>query len=507
MSARATSAALAAIALAAIGDAGAGRRRHARSACSTPPTSRRTGSWSIATTTIPAIRCSRTINRDNVKDLKLKFIFSIGGRSTGGTLRGKEESTPLVDDGFMYVSDTWDRVMKFDVRSGTEAVPLWRYDPKITQSRTNRGIAMYGNKVFIATNDMRMIALNRDSGEVAWEVQARAPTDPATGTPSAKTQGFTAAPLTLKTRGGKELVAAGREHRRPARHPQLGRRLGRQYRPARLAHLHHPGAGRARLRDLEGQPQCLARRRRRRVADRVLRSGHQPASTTAPAMPSRASIPNSGRATTCSPPAPSRSMPTPARSSGTSRRHRTSIGTSTRRARRCSTRSPSTARPARSWRTSRATASTTRSIAPTGSSCGPTSTRRRSPGPRASIPKTGKPVDYDPQAQRAALCRRRRHARQARPGGLPLVERLADLLPADARSEAHDRLCGRRRGLLGRHQQSRPRWTRPRTMSACRRAAASRDASRPMARSGRSMCAPARWSQRRSSRPPASPAC
>src|SRR6516165_11591723 len=80
----------------------------------------------------------KDINRDNVKDLKLKFIFSIGGRSTGGTLPGKEKSTPLVDDGYMYVSDTYDRVMKFDVRSGTEAVPLWRYDPKITQSRTNR---------------------------------------------------------------------------------------------------------------------------------------------------------------------------------------------------------------------------------------------------------------------------------------------------------------------------------------------------------------------------------
>jgi len=151
----------------------------------------------------------KDINRDNVKDLKLKYIFSIGGRSTGGTLRGKEESTPLVDDGFMYVADTWDRIMKFDVHSGTEAVPLWRYDPKITQSRTNRGIAMYGNKVFIGTNDMRMIAVNRDTGELAWEVQARAPTDPVTGTPSAKTQGFTAAPLALKTRGGKELVLQG----------------------------------------------------------------------------------------------------------------------------------------------------------------------------------------------------------------------------------------------------------------------------------------------------------
>src|SRR4051794_6493119 len=104
------------------------------------------------------------INRDTVKDLKPKFMFSIGGTATGGTMRGKEESTPLVDDGFMYVVDTWTRVMKFDVKSGTEALPLWRYDPKITRARTSRGVAMYGNKVFVATYDARMIALDRDSG-------------------------------------------------------------------------------------------------------------------------------------------------------------------------------------------------------------------------------------------------------------------------------------------------------------------------------------------------------
>src|SRR5438094_3559764 len=150
----------------------------------------------------------RDITRDNVKDLKLKFLLSIGGTGTGGTMRGKEEGTPLVDDGFMYVVDTWNRVMKFDVRSGTQAVPLWRYDPKITRSRTSRGLAMYGNKVFVATYDARLIALNRDSGDVVWEVNAAAPTDPATGTPS-KVQGFSGAPLTVKTRAGRELVLVG----------------------------------------------------------------------------------------------------------------------------------------------------------------------------------------------------------------------------------------------------------------------------------------------------------
>jgi alcohol dehydrogenase (cytochrome c) len=148
------------------------------------------------------------VNRNTIKDLKPKFMFSIGGTATGGTMRGKEESTPLVDDGVMYVVDTWSHVMKFDVRSGTAALPLWRHDPKITRSRTSRGIAMYGNKVFLATYDARMIALDRDSGAVVWEVNAAAPTDPVTGTPS-KVQGFSGAPLTVKTRGGKELVLIG----------------------------------------------------------------------------------------------------------------------------------------------------------------------------------------------------------------------------------------------------------------------------------------------------------
>jgi alcohol dehydrogenase (cytochrome c) len=148
------------------------------------------------------------INRDTVQNLRPKFMFSIGGRATGGTLRGKEESTPLVEDGFMYVTDTWSRVMKFDVRSGTEAVPIWRYDPKIRVSRTTRGLAMYGNKIVLSTYDARLIALNRDSGELVWEVEAAAPTDPATGTPS-KTQAFSAPPVAIKTAAGRELVIQG----------------------------------------------------------------------------------------------------------------------------------------------------------------------------------------------------------------------------------------------------------------------------------------------------------
>jgi alcohol dehydrogenase (cytochrome c) len=149
------------------------------------------------------------VNRDNVKNLAPKFIFSIGGRATGGTLNGKEEATPLVEDGFMYVNDTWGRVMKVDVRSGNQAIPLWRYDPKITKSRTTRGIALYGDKVIVSTNDTKIHAVNKDTGQLVWEVVATAPTDPVTGTPSPRTQGFTGAPLAIKTAGGKELILQG----------------------------------------------------------------------------------------------------------------------------------------------------------------------------------------------------------------------------------------------------------------------------------------------------------
>src|SRR5260370_20680420 len=46
------------------------------------------------------------INRDTVKNLELKYTFSIGGRPTGGVLRGKEETTPPLQDRHMYLTDT-----------------------------------------------------------------------------------------------------------------------------------------------------------------------------------------------------------------------------------------------------------------------------------------------------------------------------------------------------------------------------------------------------------------
>src|SRR5260221_11371955 len=287
------------------------------------------------------------INAANAKDLKPKFIMSIGGRATGGTLRGKEESTPLVDDGFMYVADTWTRVTKFDVRSGSEAVPLWRYDPKIKQARTNRGIALYGNKVLISTNDMRLIAVNRDSGELIWEVDAKAPTDPATGTPSPKTQGFTGAPVVIKTKGGKELVLQGES---------TGGQLGTRSWVGAWDVNDGKLAWRTFTIPAPGEPGSESWKDNHN-AWRVGGGGVWQSASYDPAT----NLLYYGTGAACPtfdpqfrpgdnllPPRPSRSTPTAARSPGTSRRPPTSIGISTRRARKCSMTSTSTAKLARS---------------------------------------------------------------------------------------------------------------------------------------------------------------
>jgi alcohol dehydrogenase (cytochrome c) len=54
------------------------------------------------------------INKGNVKGLRLAFAVALGGASGNENLT----ATPLVDDGFMYVTDAWGVVYKIDVRSG-----------------------------------------------------------------------------------------------------------------------------------------------------------------------------------------------------------------------------------------------------------------------------------------------------------------------------------------------------------------------------------------------------
>jgi alcohol dehydrogenase (cytochrome c) len=149
------------------------------------------------------------INRDNAGDLEVKYIFTLLGESNTSELGDSEESVILADNGTLYTADGLNRAYAFDVSSGNAAVPLWMYDPVITKSRTERGLALFDDGVFINTNDTRLIRLNADTGEVVWETVATAqPVDPY-GTPSPDTQGFTTEPIVVHTAAGNNMVIQG----------------------------------------------------------------------------------------------------------------------------------------------------------------------------------------------------------------------------------------------------------------------------------------------------------
>jgi alcohol dehydrogenase (cytochrome c) len=106
------------------------------------------------------------INNSNIKNLKLLFAVPLGGKSANESI----EATPLVEDGFMYIVDSWGVVYKIDVRSGTAGKILWKMDPKLDKQDRNRGVALWNNLVISVTGyATRVIATDKDSGQIVWD--------------------------------------------------------------------------------------------------------------------------------------------------------------------------------------------------------------------------------------------------------------------------------------------------------------------------------------------------
>ena len=84
-----------------------------------------------------------------------------------------QEATPVVVDGVMYVSHAWSKVSAWDAATGK---PLWKFDPKVPGERAvhaccdvvNRGVAVWGDKLFLGTIDGRLIALDKATGKELW---------------------------------------------------------------------------------------------------------------------------------------------------------------------------------------------------------------------------------------------------------------------------------------------------------------------------------------------------
>jgi alcohol dehydrogenase (cytochrome c) len=107
------------------------------------------------------------INKSNVKSLKLAYAVAIGGTSANENLL----STPLAEDGYLYVVDNWSVVYKIDGRSGRMGRIVWRMDPGQEKLQAvNRGAALWGNFVIsVANYPARVIATDKETGKVAWE--------------------------------------------------------------------------------------------------------------------------------------------------------------------------------------------------------------------------------------------------------------------------------------------------------------------------------------------------
>src|ERR1700733_10578268 len=140
----------------------------------------------------------KEINADTVKNLKPVFTLALSGFQSGGRYAfGNLEATPIVEDGIMYVPDGWGSVYAIDLTAGKRGVIKWKMDPAIDRAWAgdvaccgvnNRGVALWKDKVISIALDGRLFAINKATGEVAWE---RKIADPAIG------ETLTIAPLVI----------------------------------------------------------------------------------------------------------------------------------------------------------------------------------------------------------------------------------------------------------------------------------------------------------------------
>ena len=107
----------------------------------------------------------KQITPANAPSLKSAWTFQTGGTTV--------ETTPLVVDGIMYVTGPLNNAAALDARTGR---PLWRYTRRLPQVAshctvmTNRGFALLGDRLYMATLDMHLVALDARSGNVIFDV-------------------------------------------------------------------------------------------------------------------------------------------------------------------------------------------------------------------------------------------------------------------------------------------------------------------------------------------------
>jgi alcohol dehydrogenase (cytochrome c) len=150
------------------------------------------------------------INKDNVKNLHVAATVALGGVTGVGFMAlGGHQSTPLVNDGFMYIVDGFGTVYRVDVRDPSAARITWVMDPGIAKGdvwiTSNRGVALYKNFVISVTSDCKINWTKADTGELVKTVQFDDPKESHCS--------LTSAPLVI----GEKLIVGGSGGDRGAR--------------------------------------------------------------------------------------------------------------------------------------------------------------------------------------------------------------------------------------------------------------------------------------------------
>ena len=109
------------------------------------------------------------IDRDNVGQLQLAWSWAMDET-------GAQEATPLVYDGIMYLPNPSDVIQALDAATGDL---IWEYRPEVEGGRRGIGaqknIAIYGDKIFGATHQAHIVALDARTGRVVWDTQTADP--------------------------------------------------------------------------------------------------------------------------------------------------------------------------------------------------------------------------------------------------------------------------------------------------------------------------------------------
>ena len=108
------------------------------------------------------------VNTRNVKRLVPKWSFSFG-------VLDAQNTTPLIHNGVMYVTSSHGRTFAVDAKTGSM---IWQYNHQLPEDVGknmccdigNRGAALYGDKVFVATPDAHVVALDMKTGKPVWDV-------------------------------------------------------------------------------------------------------------------------------------------------------------------------------------------------------------------------------------------------------------------------------------------------------------------------------------------------